>query len=168
MKYVRKAGSDPAFLLKAMSEAGGELRNILVGQQLGLLLEPGEPPDEDWCLMGIAYHLRETEERVMGQLRPMVTYREPAIPHVDLDDIPFRADYEDEDEEDLLDAFHYYRRRTAYLLWDLEPNDWNRTGIHPYRGTLSVMDIARELYQHDLEHLWQARRMLESKARARR
>ncbi len=151
-----------------MSEAGGELRSLLLGQQLGLLLEPGEPPDEDWCLMGIAYHLRDVEERVMGQLHPMVLYRDPEIPHVDLDDIPFRTDYEDEDEEDLLDAFSFYRRRTAYLLWDLNPGDWDRRGIHPYRGAMTVTELVRELYQHDLEHLWQARRMLEARVRARR
>jgi hypothetical protein len=33
--------------------------------------------------------------------------------------------------------------------------------LHPYRGRLTVLEIAREAYQHDLEHLWQARRMLD-------
>ncbi len=167
VQYVRRAGSDPAFLLKAMSEAGGELRDILAGQPLGLLYEPGEPPDEDWCLMGIAYHLRDVEERVMDQLRPMILQTNPEIPHVDMDDIPFREDYEGADDEDLMDAFYYFRRRTAYLLWDLSERDWERKGIHPYRGPMSVMDIARELYQHDLEHLWQARRIVDAKMRAR-
>lgn len=167
VQYVRRAGSDPAFLLKAMSEAGGELRDILAGQPLGLLYEPGEPPDEDWCLMGIAYHLRDVEERVMDQLRPMILQTDPEIPHVDMDDIPFREDYEGADDEDLMDAFYYFRRRTAYLLWDLSERDWERKGIHPYRGPMSVMDIARELYQHDLEHLWQARRIVDAKMRAR-
>jgi hypothetical protein len=168
VQYVRRAGSDPSFLLKAMSEAGGELRSLLAGQPLGALLEPGERPDEDWCLMGIAFHMKDVEQRVMQQLRPMVMYQDPEIPHVDFDDIPFRTDYEFEDDEDLMDAFYYYRRRTTYMLWDLDMADWERRGIHPYRGPISVTDIARDLYQHDLEHMWQARRMVEAQMRARR
>lgn len=165
VQYVRRAGSDPAFLLKAMSEAGGEFRHILAGERLGALLEPGPPPDDQWCLMGIAYHLQETEQRIMGQLEPMIQFRDPEIPHVDLDDIPFREDFEDADDEDLLDAFYYRRRQTVYLLWNLGPEEWQRRGIHPYRGPISVIDIARELYQHDLEHLWQARRIVDARVR---
>jgi hypothetical protein len=31
MRYVRQAGSDPAFLLKALGEAGGELQRAFYG-----------------------------------------------------------------------------------------------------------------------------------------
>jgi hypothetical protein len=34
--------------------------------------------------------------------------------------------------------------------------------VHPYRGRVSVYDIAREIHQHDLEHLYQARRLREA------
>lgn len=165
MQYVRQAGRDPSFLLKALSEAGGELRSLLAGQSLGGLLETGAPPDEDWCLMGIAYHLNDVETRVMGQIYPIVSQHEPEIPHVDFDDIPFRVDVEGADDEELMDSFFHFRQRTAYFLWGLDMQDWEQQGIHPYRGPLSVMDIARDLYQHDLEHLWQAQRMVEGAAR---
>lgn len=163
MRFVRKAGSDPAFLVKAMSEASGELRELYWGMRPGDLLRVGAPPDEDWCLMAIAQHMRDTEERVGAQLERL-TYtrrREPDIPHVDFDDIPFREDYEEADEDELLEEFHYLRRRTTHLLWALDEAEWDRGGTHPYRGRLTVRDIARELYQHDLEHLWQARRMVD-------
>jgi hypothetical protein len=41
----------------------------------------------------------------------------------------------------------------------LDEDDWARTGIHRYRGPISIYDIIRELHQHDLEHLYQARRL---------
>jgi hypothetical protein len=85
-----------------------------------------------------------------------------------MDDIPFAEDYDEADDEELLDEFHYFRRRTTYLLWDLGEEEWTRGGMHPYRGRITVMDIARELYQHDLEHLWQARRIVDAKAGSRR
>ncbi|MDZ7727242.1 MAG: hypothetical protein U5Q44_03065 [Dehalococcoidia bacterium] len=52
-----------------------------------------------------------------------------------------------------------------YLLVELDQNYWSRAGQHPDRGRLEIRDIARDLYQHDLEHLWQARRMVEATGR---
>ena len=161
MRYVRQAGSDPSFLLKAMSEASGELRQTLYGVRLGMLLAPAPPPDEDWCLMGIAFHMQDVEAKVQKQIEALLRGYEPEIPHVDLDDIPFREDYDDADEEELLEEFHYLRRRTAYALWDASEREWERAGIHPYRGRVTLTQIVRDLYQHDLEHMWQARRILD-------
>ncbi|HEX6032627.1 MAG TPA: DinB family protein [Tepidiformaceae bacterium] len=162
MQYVRQAGSDPSFLLKALSEASGELRHCFYGASRGALLAPGDDLDDCWTLLGIAVHMRDTERGVYEQIESILTYREPEISHVDIDDIPLREDYEDADEDEVLDEFHYLRRRTSYTLWDLDSRDWERGGIHPYRGRVTLLDLTRELYQHDLEHLWQARRMLET------
>ena len=83
---------------------------------------------------------------------------------MDLDDTRFRGDSREEDVEDTLEDCHYLRRRSTYRLWDIDDRDWERTGEHPYRGSVSVLQIAREMYQHDLEHLWQARRMMDALA----
>jgi hypothetical protein len=160
MQYVRQAGSDPSFLLKAMSEASGELRHCFMGLRHRQVLQPGTGVDEDWTLLGIAVHLRDTETGIIRQLETIMSAREPEIPHVDIDDIPLLDDYRDLDEDEVLDEFHYYRRHTSYQLWDLGHGQWELAGIHPYRGRMTILEIAREVYQHDLEHLWQARRML--------
>jgi len=161
MRYVRQAGNDPAFLLKALSEASGELRRAFYGLPSRILLQPGEGFDEPWCLLGIAYHVRDVERGVLRQIEPMLAQRDPEIPSVDFDDIPFREDYEHADDEELLDEFHYLRQRLAYALWDTDERQWERGGIHPYRGRVTILQLAREVYQHDLEHLWQSQRMIE-------
>ena len=51
--------------------------------------------------------------------------------------------------------------RVVNLLWSLESEDWERTGRHPYSGEVSIARLAREHIEHDLEHLWQARRLAE-------
>lgn len=168
MREVRQAGNDPSFLLKALSEASGELRRAFYGLSRRELLVPGEDPDDGWTLLAIPYHLRQTEQGVLDQYHAILSHSGAEIAHVDLDDIPFEDDYRDEDDEFLLEEFHHLRRRTSYLLWDLMPSEWERTGLHPYRGEMSVLQITREIYQHDLEHLWQARRMLASLAGSRR
>lgn len=162
MKYVREAGSDPSFLLKALSEASGELQRSFYGLTPRELMVPGIGQDEGWHLLGIPMHVRDVERGVLRQYEAILSRRESDIPHVDFDDIPFEEDYCEEDEEELLEEFHYLRRRTSYMLWDLMPSEWERGGTHPYRGRMTLLQIARETYQHDLEHLWQARRMVDA------
>jgi hypothetical protein len=165
VRYVRQAGNNPSFLLKALGEASGEVRHSIAGLRQRQLLEPGTGADEDWCLLAVATHMRDVEEGIGDQLELILNSREPEIPYVDLDDIPLREDYIDEDIEYVLDDFHIYRRQNSYRLWDLDTPQWERAGIHPYLGRQTVMDIARVTYQHDLEHLWQVRRMIERVAR---
>ncbi len=167
MRALRPAGSDPRFLVKALSEASGELRELLWGVPRSQLHRRGAPPDEDWTLAALAYHLCEVEDGVGRQLFIIFSGDEPEIPHVDFDDIPDPELAQGLDATGLVEQFGWARQRTTYLLWDLDDRDWKRSGIHPYRGRVTVADLARELYQHDLEHLWQARRMTESLASAR-
>ena len=162
MKYVREAGSDPSFLLKALSEASGELQRAFYGLTPRQLMIPGQGVDEGWHLLAIPWHMRDVERKVMRQYETILHERGSDMPHVDYDDIPFEEDYCEEDEEELLEEFHYLRRRSSYLLWDLMPGEWERAGVDPYRGRMTLLEIARETYRHDLEHLWQARRMMEA------
>lgn len=164
MQYIRHAGSDPSFLLKALGEASGELRRSLMMLPRRELLAPGAGVDEGWRLMAVAVHLRDVERGVLGQIETIARGRgrDPEIKHVGLEDFPLDEDVLDEDEDEVLRAFHYYRQHTAYTLWDLSERAWEWGGMHPYRGRLTILEITRELYRHDLEHLWQVRRMLET------
>jgi hypothetical protein len=168
MREVRRAADDPDFLLKALSEGSGELLRVVMGADARMHARKGRDPDDLWCLHGIAYHMLTVERGVHTQVELIIRRNEPRLAHVDLDDIPFEEDYVNTDIELLLEEFHYQRRRTAYLLWDLMSYDWRRTGIHPYRGPMTVLQLVRELYQHDLEHLWQAQRMVGALQGARR
>jgi len=161
MERDRTVGGSPRFLLKALGEAGGELRNAFWGLTPRDLRTPALPPDDGWTLLGISAHLRDTEAGIIRQLEAILSRQRGAapIPAIDLDDIPLFESYGDEDAGELLEAFAYYRRTTTYALWDISEREWHREGIHPYRGPLSILQLAREAYEHDLEHLWQARRM---------
>ena len=56
------------------------------------------------------------------------------------------------------------REDTFWLLRMLDEDDWQRAGIHPYRGRITVTDIAREMHEHDLEYLYEAQRLRKSLA----
>ena len=170
VRYISEAGADPSFLLKALGEANGELRRSLYSMPRRSLLLEGDGRDEGWCLMGIAVHLRDTEIGVAEQIETIINAprsrkNEPDLRHVDIDDIPLIADCVDEDCEDALEDYRFYRRHTTYQLWDISSAEWARAGIQQFRGRRTITEITRELYQHDLEHLWQAQRMIEALSR---
>ncbi len=152
--------SSDRFLLKALGEAAGELRGLLHPLRGRRARIPGEGPDEGWCPLAIAVHLRDIERAAGGQFETILRRPYAPIRHVDLDDIPFPEDYARADIDEALDGFAWLRQETSYALWGLAPEEWERPALHPYRGEVRLIDLVRELYQHDLEHLWQARRML--------
>lgn len=168
MREIRQAGNDPSFLLKALSEAAGELRRAFYGLERRDLLVPGKGFDDCWCLLAIAVHMRDTERGHLAQFESMIGGREPDLDNVDIDAIPLADDYAHEDEDGVMDEFHHLRRESTYLLWDLAPKEWQRAGYHPYRGRITVLDAAREVYRHDLEHLWQVKRMVDDLSRSPR
>ena len=153
------------WVLKALREAGDELMDQFSGASEDELR--GRPQDDEWSLKEIAGHLRDNEELALEQIRLMAGEEEPDLPARDVDALPLERDYRSADVQELLSAFAGFRRQTYRLLSSLAPEEWGRCGLHPYRGEVTIAQIARELAEHDLGHLWQARRLRETLRRAR-
>jgi len=147
------------WVLKALSEAGNSLLSELYG------LEEQElrwrPAEGEWSLKEIAAHLRDAEELALAQINAFVSGSSSPLPVWDVDLLPQERDYQSEEMAGLLAAFGGMRRGTTYLLWGLTEADWRRAAEHPYRGPVTLEQVARELAQHDLEHLWQVRQLKE-------
>lgn len=156
---MREITPDPGghrFIGKALGEAGNELAEELFGCSARLL----DVPDVDgWTIRLIAAHVHAFEAMTAHYLSLMVNRRNPDLPVIDTEIMRDDPDActDDPDHETL--EYHQLRRRVQYILWDLNDRDWERTGQHPYRGELSVVQLARELHLHDLEYLWRVRRI---------
>jgi hypothetical protein len=145
------------WLTKAVREMAGELYRQFSGvSEKGLRWRP---TPRDWCLKEIAAHMRDAELLYQGQIEAIVqSFSTPArLPHEPLDVLPSERNYRDGDLQHFLYEYEAAREETVWLLYTLDEDDWLRTGTHPYRGQISVYDIARELHEHDLQHLNQAR-----------
>jgi len=153
------------WVLKALREAGEEL----IDQFHGLAEKElrWRAQDDEWSLKEIAGHLRDNEELALEQMSLIASDEDPLLPTRDVDALPLEADYRSADVRELLSAFAGLRRQTHRLLWSLAPEDCERRGRHPYRGEVTIAQIARELAEHDLGHLWQARRLRETLRRGR-
>jgi hypothetical protein len=145
------------WLMKAVREAAGEMYSQFAGLKEKALC--WRPADGEWCLKEVAGHLRDAENMYRGQLELISHHREPELPYEPLDVLPYERDYVNESLSELLYQWEAAREETVWLLRMMDERDWERRGIHPHRGKITVYDIARDIHEHDLEHLWQARKL---------
>jgi hypothetical protein len=165
MREIPREPDNQRFLLKAIGEAGRELMEELYG--IGIR-EAERPWPNGWSYLLIAAHVRDNEEIILSYLERILARRNTRLEALDAERVLDDPSLVTEDLDQLVNEFLYLRRRTQYLLYDLSPGAWERCGIHEYRGPISVLQLARELNQHDLEHLWQVRRMREGALNTRR
>lgn len=145
------------WVLKALREAGGTLVREFYGLDDETLCE--RPNEDDWCLKEIAAHLRDNEELAVKQIGAFIEQRSRPLPAWDVDILPQERDYRASDVDEILSELRMLRRQTTHLLWSISEREWRSEAEHPYRGPVTLEDIARELARHDLEHLWQVRRV---------
>jgi hypothetical protein len=149
---------EQSWILKALREAGSELIDQLDGLSEEELR--WHPPEEERSLEEIILHLRDHERLGLRQIQLIAeTDGEPLLPTMDIDALSVELDSGTQDTREALRAFGRLRSRMVRALWGLLAQDWGRCGRHPYRGLVSIAEIARELSQHDLGHLWQVRRV---------
>lgn len=151
---------DPqAWVLKALREAGSSLISELYDVDEESLV--WRPAEGEWSLKEIAAHVRDAEELALAQFNAFAAGSSSALPAWDVDLLPQERDYQSEEMARVLASFRGMRRETTYLLWAITEADWQRSAEHPYRGPVTLGELARELAQHDLEHLWQVRQIKE-------
>ncbi len=150
--------------MKALREAGGTLVSEFAGLDEAALRH--RPAEDELSLKEIAAHLRDAEELALRQLTAASEEPDKRLPVWDIDVLPFERNYRDVDLWGVLSEVRNLRRQTTALLWMLREWDWRREVTHPYRGEITIEMIARELAQHDLEHLWQVRQLKQVLAEA--
>jgi hypothetical protein len=163
---------DPlGWVMKALRESGNLVAIELSGIDEAALVQ--RPAEDELCLKEIAAHLRDSEELAVRQITSLLEEPTRPVPCWDIDVLPMERDYRSMHVDRFLSEFRGLRRETTHLLWSLRGYEWRRPGKHPYKGAITLEEIARNLAQHDLEHLWQVRRLkygldVRSKRRPRR
>ena len=148
------------WLMKAVRESTGELFSQFSGLTESALR--WRPAEGELSLKEIAGHMRDAESLWQLQIETIAHEDHPTLPYEAIEVMAFERDYRDERLSRMLDEYESARQETFWLLRTLDDDEWQRTGVHPYRGAISILDIVRELHQHDLEHLYEARKLRES------
>jgi hypothetical protein len=145
------------WLLKALRETAHAMESLIWNVDDGTLDLP--PTNDDWSIRDLVLHMAEMERRQVERLHNMVQHKEPKIAAFDADSIEPSSSMEDCDAFDAMEEFSSQRQQSVYLLWSLDEGYWERRGVHPYLGPITILQVAREMNEHDLAHLWQLRRL---------
>jgi hypothetical protein len=141
------------------------------------------PGPTSWSATEIVCHLRDVEELFQLRFHTVIALEEPpilalgasaadlapwriggAIEHpLDPDRWAEERQYARCDGRAALAAFRRRRGEVLTLLRALAPAEWQRGGIHPSRGRLTLRDWVASLAAHDDNHLDQLRRALEGR-----
>ena len=148
------------WLLKAMRETSHAMESLIWDVDEDVL--DRRPAPDEWSCKELVFHMMEMERRYIDWLERMVRMDDPNIAAFDGDSITPAEPIDEQHILDMMDEFGVLRRQTVYLLWSLDGDDWERGGVHPYLGRRTIIEVAREMNEHDLAHLWQLRRTCDS------
>lgn len=152
---------DPkSWLMKALRETAHAMESLLWALDEDVL--DRRPDAAEWSCRDLVSHMTEMERRYIDWLERIVRLDDPAIAAFDGDSVAPEIPVEEQNVFETMDEFETLRRQSVYLLWSLDDADWERRGVHPYLGPLTLMQVAREMNEHDLSHLWQLRRLCDA------
>jgi uncharacterized damage-inducible protein DinB len=149
--------------LRRLGEAAARLAHAITGQSESVLAR--RPDGKNWAPKEVVCHLRDTEELFMLRFQTIVGMDEPKLlTAADADRWAEERQYLRNDTALALAAFRKRREETLALLRALVTGDWQRGGIHPVRGRMTVDDFVTLIVWHDDNHLEQIHRGLRGEA----
>jgi hypothetical protein len=120
------------------------------------------PIDGKWSTLEVVCHLADFEIVVADRIKSTIAEDKPHLPGRDEKLFAARLHYHDRDVENelaLVDAIH---RQVATILRRLEPDDFQRVGVHSEAGPLTLDALVARATGHIAHHL----KFVEEKRRA--
>ncbi len=124
-----------------------------------------EPTVDDWAVIEIISHLRDTEREVHhGQLKTLLEDAQPFVPRPDAAVWAKQRKYLNEDGLQATAAFAAARSETLRRLQGLPESIWERAARHAIFGPTNFTEVVGFMADHDRLHVQQAWRTLQSPA----
>ena len=126
----------------------------------GIADEALRTPERDnaWSIINVIGHLGDLETVTAVRLRMILARENPNLPALDQNDWVARV-HAGETLEEALDYFWSARRSNLALLDRLPEGAFERRGVHPNYGSLSLADVVTRLEAHQEKHLGQIERI---------
>ena len=122
-----------------------------------------KPSAAKWSKKEIIGHLIEENARdFAGRIQMMLDQSKPQLQISDEDAVACLREGCKKEFPDLWDEFVTIRTQSAAFLYSLPPEGLDRVGIHPKLGTIRVFELLNEWVYHDLNHLNQINRNLQT------
>lgn len=148
-----------ADLLQAYRGTPETLRALLRGLPDEVVRAGGEGEDA-WSIVDVVCHLRDAEARVIERVRRMRDEDRPALDAFDPEELARVRRYRDQSLIQALDELSRLREEQIALLEALAPDDWQRSGVHPEAGEITIQQLVAHMAAHDAIHLAQIARCI--------
>jgi hypothetical protein len=122
------------------------------------------PDAKNWAAKEVLCHLRDTEELFLERFQTILANEEPKLGAPQPDRWAEERQYLRNDAGDALTAFRNRRDDSLAFLKKLAPADWQRAGMSPTRGRVTIDQFVSLIAWHDDNHLDQLKRALEGRA----
>lgn len=116
-----------------------------------------EPTPNDWAIIELVCHLRDTEREVHQlQIKTLLEDPKPFVPRPDAAVWAQQRNYLNEDGHTAVREFAAARIKTLDMLKDLSPEIWSRSARHAIFGPTNFMEVVGFMADHDKMHIQQA------------
>lgn len=117
--------------------------------------------DADWNVIAVLCHLRDFDQIFYERANQMNDEDNPTLTPRDHAQMAMDADYNSQELASVLAAFN--ANRTRFIEWfeALPAERFERSGVHPENGPITILEQAAQVITHDIDHLEQMTRMLQ-------
>jgi hypothetical protein len=117
-----------------------------------------KPSPDKWSIKEVIIHVCDAEMVAIHRMKKVISEENPLLLKFDPDAWASRLGYADLDHGAYLLLFKALRQSMAAVLQNLQPSDWERTGIHNVAGKQTLHDIVAMFDKHVDRHIAQINR----------
>jgi len=140
-------------LLKRLSDVPARIAHAVA--RLSDMDKHLAPSNGGWSAAEILAHLRASDDILAHRLYAILTRDNPVLPAYDERRWAEIAGYAQADFESSLKTYTLRRTELVKMLSRVALDDWKRFGVHEVKGTISLLDVATSLVEHEEEHCLQ-------------
>jgi uncharacterized damage-inducible protein DinB len=118
------------------------------------------PAEDEWSPMEVLAHIKANDDIITPRIIKFLTEDNPTLPRYDLERWEAIAGYVEAPVDQTLLAFQRHRDELVWQLKRLPDAAWDRRGISPFSGDVTLYQILNIFADHEAEHLAQLRAML--------
>jgi hypothetical protein len=107
---------------------------------------------DGWSAAEILAHIRASDDIVSPRCYAILVRDNPSLPAYDERRWAEVAGYRHARFAPSLTTFRLRRQELVSTLSRIAPADWERTGMHEERGTITLLDLAETMVEHEEEH----------------
>jgi uncharacterized damage-inducible protein DinB len=148
--------------MQRLRRTADELASAIDGQSEPTLSR--RPEAVSWAPKEVICHLRDVEEAFAGRFDQILAMDvEPTLVVLSADRRAEEHQYLRNDTAEALAAFRRRRAETLALFLTLTPAQWEKAGIHPVQGQITIDGFLSFIAWHDDNHLDQLGRALQGR-----